>query len=78
MWNAGIITPVESSWTSPINLVTKEDGSSRFCTDYRKLDAVMKRDRSPLPLIDGIFDEVRGSTVFNVRGPFWLRKISRR
>ena len=30
MLNAGIITPVEFSWTSPIVLVTKKDGSPRF------------------------------------------------
>ncbi len=64
MLTAGIITPVESSWTSPIVLVTKKDGRPRFCIDYSKLNAVMKRDRRPLPLIDEIFDEVRGSTVF--------------
>ena len=61
---AGIITPVESSWTSPIVLVAKKYRSLRFCTDYRELNAVMKRDRWPLPLINEIFDEVRGSTVF--------------
>ncbi len=52
MLAAGIITPVESSWTLPIVLVAKKGGSPRFCIDCRKLNAVMKRDRWPLPLID--------------------------
>ena len=64
MLAAGIITPVESSWTSPIVIVTKKDGNPRFCVDFRKLNAVMKRDRWPMPRVDEIFDEIKGSTVF--------------
>ncbi len=64
MLTADIVTPVESPWTSTIVLATKKDGSSRFCIDYRKVNAVMKREGWPLPLIDEIFDEVKGSTVF--------------
>ncbi len=45
MLNADIITPVESSWTLPIVLVTKKDGRPKFSIDYRKLNAVMKLDR---------------------------------
>ncbi len=66
MLTAGIITPVESSWTSPIVLVTKNDGVPRFCIDYKKLNAVMKRDRWTLPLINEIFVEVKGSNVFTM------------
>ncbi len=64
MLNAGIITPVESQWTSPIVLVTKKEGSTWFCVDYRRLNAVMKRERWPVPRVDEIFDEVQGSIVF--------------
>ncbi len=66
MLTAGIIIPVESSCTSHIVSVTKKDGSSRFCVDYRNLNAGMMRDRWPLPLIDEIFDKLRGSTVFTM------------
>ena len=64
MLTAGTITPVESSWTSLTVLVTKKYGSLRFCVEYRNLNTVMKQDRWPLPLINGIFDEVKGGTVF--------------
>ena len=45
-------------------IVTKKDGNPRFCVDYRKLNAVMKRDRWPMPRVDEIFDEIKGSSVF--------------
>ncbi len=70
MLNAGIKTPVESQWTSHIVLVTKKDGSTRFCIDYRRLNAVMKRDRWPVPRVDEIFDEIQGSRVFTTMDLF--------
>ena len=60
----GIITRTESSWTSPVVIVTKKDGNPRFCVDYRRLNAVMKRDRWPMPRVDEIFDEINGSKIF--------------
>ena len=41
---ASIVIPVESSWTSPVVIATKKDGSPRFCVDYRKLNSVMHAD----------------------------------
>ena len=32
--------------------------------DYRRLNAIRKRDRWPTPRVDGIFDEINGSMIF--------------
>ena len=53
-----------SPWSSPITLVPKADSSTRFCIDYRKLNAVTAPDQYPLPLIQDIFDQIGGSTAF--------------
>ena len=54
-----------SPWSSPIVLVPKKDGKLRFCVDYRKLNAVSKKDRYPLPRIDDALDRLKGSSVFS-------------
>ncbi len=61
---AGIITPVEPAWTSPVVIATKKAIFTRFCADYRKLNSVMHTDRWPLPQVNEILDEMRRSSVF--------------
>ena len=43
----------------------KKDGTLRMCVDYRELNKVTVKDRYPLPRIDDLFDQLKGSSVFS-------------
>ena len=64
MIEQNVIEPSESPWASPIVLV-KKDGSTRFCVDYRKINAVTVKDAYPLPRIDDTLDSLSGSHWFS-------------
>lgn len=64
MLKKGIVQPSTSAWASPIVLVPKRDGTLRFCVDYRKLNAMTKKDVYPLPRIDDILDTLGNSRYF--------------
>ena len=65
MLTNGIIWTSRSPWGSPVVLVTKKDGSIRFCVDYRKLNSITKKDVYPLPRIDDTLDRIGGKQIYS-------------
>lgn len=63
----GFIEPSKSDFGSPCLLAKKPGGGLRFCVDYRKLNAVTRKNRYPLPLID--------ETLAKLEGARWFSKV---
>ncbi|CAL9728991.1 Gag-Pol polyprotein [Monosporozyma unispora] len=62
---AGRIYPTTSPYGAPVLLVKKKDGSKRLCCDFRKLNEVTVKSRFPLPLIEELFDHLKGAKWFS-------------
>lgn len=74
MQDANIIEPSNGPWASPVVLVTKRDGSARFCLDYRKINDVTVKDSQPLPRIDDSLDALSCSKWFSnldLKSGYW-------
>ena len=71
---AGLIRHSSSDWISPVVLVKKKDGGLRMCIDFRRLNAVTKRDPYQLPRMDTLMDRMQGCDFFtsiDVLSAFW-------
>ena len=59
----GFIRPSTSPWGAPVLFAKKRDKTLRLCIDYRQLNRATIKNRYPLPQIDDLFDQLRGSWV---------------
>jgi len=69
MLATGVIEPSNSAWASPVCLVKKKDGAYRLRVDYRRVNAISKRDAFPIPGIQDALDHLRGSKHFATFDP---------
>ncbi|GBL74224.1 Transposon Ty3-I Gag-Pol polyprotein, partial [Araneus ventricosus] len=63
---------------SPIRLVKKKDGSTRFCVDYRKLNEITKKFSYPKPRIDDTLNALNGNQWFStldLRSGYWQVEV---
>jgi hypothetical protein len=61
----GFIRPSSSPWACSALFVKKKDETLRLCVDYRPLNAVIIKNKYPLPWIDILFDQLVGAKVFS-------------
>jgi hypothetical protein len=65
LFDKGYIRPSASPWGAPVIFVPKKDGMQRMCVDYHSLNEVTIKNKYPLPIIDDLFDQLKGACVFS-------------
>ena len=77
----GQIEPSDSPWSSSVVLVTKKDGGTRLCVDYRRLNDVTVKDAYPLPKIDDTLDMLAGRqwlSTLDLASGYWQVSLSQK
>jgi len=62
---AGLIVESKSRYAAPCFYIPKKDGSLWLVQDYRKLNQITIKDKTPLPLIGEVIDKLKEARYFN-------------
>ena len=79
MLEKGFIRVSESSAASPCFFVKKDETGRRLVVDYRELNKITIKDRTPLPLIAATLDRLRNAKIFtqmDLRGAYNLVRMA--
>jgi hypothetical protein len=61
----GFIALSAALFASPILMARNpSSGKLRFCVNFRRLNAITKKDRYPIPLVDELMDRLAGAKFF--------------
>ena len=74
MLEIGAIQKSNSPWVNAVVLVSKKDGSLKFCIDLRKLNARTVKDAYSLPQIEDSLDSLNSSCIFtsiDLKAGYW-------
>jgi hypothetical protein len=67
----GRIRPSKSPIGAPVFFIKKKDGKLRFVQDYRALNAITRKNKYPLPLIDDLIHRLSGARYFTKLDVRW-------
>ena len=68
---AGLIVESKSRYAAPYFYIPKKDESLQLVQDYRKLNQVMIKNKTPLPLIGEVIDKLKEAKYFNKLDLIW-------
>jgi DNA-binding NtrC family response regulator len=60
-----MIRPSCSPFASLSLLMKKNDRNWRLCVDYHQLNALIVKNKYPIPIIDDLLDELSGAKIFS-------------
>jgi hypothetical protein len=80
MLELGVVQESKSNWSNPTLIVSKKDGSNRFCIDSRRLNEVTKSCNYPLPNMQQILSNLRNAkfiSSIDLSKAFWQIKLEK-